>query len=321
MQRNPQFHGTYVSQTEIPLLVSVLIPLYNHARYVTRCLESVLEDGYPRVEILIIDDGSQDDSAALARHWYEGADALRIERFELESCSNRGVVHTLNQLVAKARGEYVILLASDDYLLPGGITARVEYLRMNPHKMAVFGDCIVVDDGGTKTHDSGIVGLYGGHIKCLMNDDLLALELIYNWCVPGPGFMARRELYKRIGLYDENLTVEDWDMYLRVTAEGLLGFIPGLVAAYRYHGGNSVLSNGIRTAHLVSLMRTAWKNSTAFEGLLRFGLLYKYFSLKQHCDVKQGRRMKGYINRRISKLLYWLTIPRYKKIIDDLDAG
>jgi glycosyltransferase involved in cell wall biosynthesis len=302
-------------------LVSVLVPLYNHARYIKRCLDSVLEDGYPRVEILIIDDGSKDESATLTRQWHKGVDALRIERFEFESRPNKGLIPTLNQLVSKACGEYVVLLASDDYLLPGGITARMEYLRMHPHKIAVFGDCIVVDDGGTKTHDSGIVDLYGGHIKCLMTDDLLALELIFNWCVPGPGFMARRELYERIGLYDESLTVEDWDMYLRIAAQGLLGFIPGPVAAYRYHGGNSVLSIDMRTSQLDSLMRTAWKNSSAFKGLLRFGLLYKYFNLKQDSDVKQGRRMKGYVNRRISKLLYRLTNQRYKKIIDDLDTG
>lgn len=321
MQRRPRFHGTCVSQPETPSLVSVLIPLYNHARYVTRCLESVLEDGYPRVEILIIDDGSKDDSAALARYWYEGTDALRIERFELESCPNKGVIRTLNQLVAKARGEYVILLASDDFLLPGGIATRLEYLRMNPHKIAVFGDCIVVDDGGTKTHDSGIVDLYGGHIKCLLNDDLLALELICNWCVPGPGFMARRELYERIGLYDESLTIEDWDMYLRIAAAGLLGFIPGPVAAYRYHGENSVLNEQMRSSQLDSIMRTAWKNHRAFQGIHRFGLLYKYFKVKQDTAVELGHRMKGYINRRISKLLYRLSIQRYKKIVENLDAG
>lgn len=100
-------------------LVSVLVPLYNHARYVNRCLDSVLEDGYSRVEIIIIDDGSKDDSAALAQKWFEKQDSLPIERFELESRPNKGVTRSLNELITKARGDYLILLASDDYLLPG----------------------------------------------------------------------------------------------------------------------------------------------------------------------------------------------------------
>lgn len=302
-------------------LISILVPLYNHDRYVNRCLDSVLEDGYSRIEIIIIDDGSKDDSAALVRQWFERQSSLRIERFEFISRPNKGVTRTLNELVSKARGDFLTLLASDDYLLPGGIAARVEYLQSHPTKRAVFGDCIVVDDAGLKTQDSAIVDLCGGHIECLENDDLLALELIYNWCVPGPGFMAYRDLYDQIGLYDESLTVEDWDMYLRIAARGLLGFIPGPVAAYRYHGGNSVLNENMRMAQLDSLMRTAWKNNQEFQGIQRFGLLYKHFKLKQETALVQGHTMKGYINRKICKLLYRLSIHRYKKIINNLDAA
>jgi glycosyltransferase involved in cell wall biosynthesis len=304
-----------------PPLVSVLVPLHNHARYVKRCLDSVLEDGYPRVEIIVIDDGSSDDSAIFAQHWYEERhDQQKIERFELESQPNMGVTRTLNKLVTKARGDYLILLASDDYLLPGGIAARLEYLLRHPQKLAVFGDCIVVDDSGTKTHESGIVDLYGGHIQCLVDEDLLTLELIYNWCVTGPGFMARRELYEQIGLYDESLTIEDWDMYLRIAARGALGFIPAPVAAYRYHGRNSVLNENLRIVSLDSLLRTAWKNYRAFRGIQRFGLLYKHFKLKEDIAGLQGRKTTGYINRKICKLLSRVSIHRYKKIIDGLGA-
>lgn len=299
-------------------LVSVLIPLYNHARYIKRCLDSILEDGYPRVEIIIIDDGSKDDSVALTQQWYAEQEPERIERFELKSRPNRGVTRTANELIANAHGDYLVFLASDDFLLPGGITARLEYLRLHPAKLAVFGDCIVVDDGDSKTHDSGIADLYGGHIKCLMKDDLLALELIYNWCVTGPGFMAYRKLFDQIGLYDESLTVEDWDMYLRIAARGLLGFIPSPVAAYRYHGGNSVLNENMKAAQLDSLMRTAWNNHRAFQGINRFGLLYKYFKLKKHIAAKQGRTLTALSSRVLHKLIHLLSISRYNKIINKL---
>jgi glycosyltransferase involved in cell wall biosynthesis len=304
-----------------PPLVSVLVPLYNHARYLERCLGSVLEDGYPRVEIIIIDDGSKDDSALLARQWFERQDPERIERFDLESRPNRGVTRTLNELLGKAQGEFLILLASDDHLLPGGIGARLEYLRLHPHKLAVFGDCIVVDDAGKKTHESGIADLYGGHTACLVREDLLALELIFNWCVPGPGFMARRELYGLVGEYDESLKIEDWDMYLRIAARGALGFIPAPVAAYRYHGGNSVVNETMRMAQLDSLMRIAWKHHRSFTGVHRYGLLYKHFKLKQDTAMLQGRTVKGYFNEKISKLLFRVSILRYRKVIEKLEKG
>lgn len=299
-------------------LVSVLIPLYNHARYINRCLDSILEDGYPRVEIIIIDDGSKDNSAALAHQWFESQTPGKIERFELESRPNKGVTRTANELISKASSDFLVMLASDDYLLPGGISARMEYLRLNPSKLAVFGDSIVVDDCGSKTHDSGIVDLNGGHIECLVREDLLAVELIYNWCVTGPGFMAYRKLFDQIGLYDESLTVEDWDMYLRIAARGLLGFIPSPVAAYRYHGGNSVLNENMKAAQLDSLMRTAWNNHRAFHGINRFGLLYKYFKLKKHIAAKQGRTITALSSRILHKLLHLLSISRYNKIINNL---
>ena len=301
-------------------LVSVLVPVYNHAAYITRCLESVVADGYPCLELLIIDDGSRDDSSERAREWYAAAGTSALHRFELVRRPNKGVTKTLNELVAMARGEYVVLLASDDYLLPGGIEARMSYLLAHPAKLAVFGDCIVVDDRGDTTYDSGIADLYGGHVTCLTNERLLPLEIIYNWCVPGPGFMARRELYERVGLYDESLTVEDWDMYLRIAAQGALGFIPAPVAAYRYHGGNSVRSETMRMGQLDSLMRTAWKNNGRFKGILRLGLLYKFFKLKQDTAVVLGFTARGYLYRRVSKLLYRISVLRYQRIVESLPS-
>jgi glycosyltransferase involved in cell wall biosynthesis len=299
-------------------LVSVLVPLYNHARYVRRCLDSILEDGYPRVEILVLDDGSKDDSAALAGGWFEDQEPARIEYFELTSRPNAGVTRTVNELIAKARGDYLVLLASDDYLLPGGISARLEYLQSHPDKLAVFSDCIVVDGSGTKTHESGI-GLYRGHPENLKNADLLAVELIFNWCVPGPGFMAHRGLFERVGLYDESLAVEDWDMYLRILARGLLGFLPRPSAAYRWHGNNSVANRAMTLAHYDSLMRTAGNHRRSFQGILRFGMLYKYYLLRQDVAVLRGaflgrskRRIYKLLCRPFFKLVYRLTVLRHR---------
>lgn len=322
-----------MTPSESTPLVSVLIPLYNHAAYISRCLDSILEDGYPCVEIIIIDDGSKDNSAALAGQWRSENKADAVTRFELITRPNKGLTKTLNELVSLASGKYIALLASDDYLLPGGITARLEYLQSNLHKLAVFGDCIVVNEQGEQTHASGIADLYGGHIDCLVNDDLLATELIFNWCVPGPGFMATAKMYNMIGLYDESLTIEDWDMYLRIVATGKLGFVSSPVAAYRYGSGNSVLNINSRATQLRALIQTAWQNSSRFQGLNRFGLLYVHqklekYTLKKFTALANGRTVSGLARRMIYKLLYWLSPrrlflywlarARYKRIIAGL---
>jgi glycosyltransferase involved in cell wall biosynthesis len=132
----------------MPPLVSILIPLYNHEHFIAKCLDSVLEDTYPDKEIVIIDDGSKDSSAEVVMQWRSAQSESLPCSFTFISRENRGVTSTLNELVALAQGGLLAILASDDYLLPGGIEARTNYLEQNRDKLAVIGDCKLVDYQG-----------------------------------------------------------------------------------------------------------------------------------------------------------------------------
>src|SRR5262249_35069837 len=124
-------------------LVSVLVPAYNHEAFVERCLDSILTDPYPAKEIVIIDDGSTDRTAERIEAWL----ALHRSHIAVEYVSreNKGIAATLNELAARAHGEFLRIGASDDYLLPGGSEALVRYLMAHPGKGAAIGDCVVVD--------------------------------------------------------------------------------------------------------------------------------------------------------------------------------
>lgn len=108
-------------------LVSVLIPAYNHARFVQRCLDSVLEDPYPCKEIVIIDDGSSDATGEKIAQWI----ATHGHRLPVQFVQrdNRGVAATLNELALRARGDYLRIVASDDYLIPGESKCRLAISR------------------------------------------------------------------------------------------------------------------------------------------------------------------------------------------------
>lgn len=284
-------------------LVSIIIPLYNHAQFIVHCLNSIRDDSYPNKEIIIIDDGSKDLSASVVQEWYRTHRDSLAFGFTFKQRENRGVTKTLNELIGLAKGEFIVVLASDDYLLPGGIEARLKYLAEHPGKLAVFGDSVVVDNEGQTVHLSGISDLYKGCSGYLKYDELQAIELIMNWAVPGPGFMARHELYEIVGLYDESLTVEDWDMYLRIASRRALGFISVPVAAYRYHGANSVVSAGSRLSQLESLLRTARKNLRLFSGLEFYSLLARYFMIKHEMQIICKNTVRRFIYRKIGKLL------------------
>ncbi|KTD33978.1 glycosyltransferase [Legionella israelensis] len=217
--------------------VSIRIPAYNHERYITACLDSVLNDSYPNKELIIIDDGSTDGTAEVIRQWLEHNKPSFPVMFKARE--NRGLTKTINELVRACSGKYLVSLASDDFLLDGGIHTRVEYLEQHHNKWAVFADCIVVDEDNKLIYKSGLTELYSASLSKFLQEDDLLHEIINNWSVPGPVLMVRKDLYEHIGYYNEKFAIEDWDIYIRMASKKLLGFINYPVSAYRLHQHNT----------------------------------------------------------------------------------
>lgn len=291
-------------QNRLPL-VSVIIPVYNHQSYLCECLNSVLYDKYPNKELVIIDDGSKDLSKEVVQNWLDKHEHEFDGRIFFLSRENKGLTKTLNELLAIAKGEFIALLASDDYLLQGGIKKRVQYLLDHPGKDAVFADCIVIDENSKLISKSGISGLHRGRKKRLKNDLLLPYELTFRWCVPGPVFMARRSLYDKIGYYDENVAIEDWDFYLRIAAVNLLGFLDEKVAAYRVDQ-KRVITNAAQKKYDESMLAIIEKHEPQMSGCRKYRLLgykrllqYKLQDENKLCNYILGKVYKSY-----SKILY-----------------
>ncbi len=252
-------------------LVSILIPLYNHDRFIVRCLESAANNGYGNTEILIIDDGSSDASASTVAAWYEAARDRINCTFEFTTRENKGLSATLNELFEKSHGDFIVILASDDYLLPGGIDARVSYLSEHPEKMFVVGDYCVVDEADQQLNASGIEEIYHGRKKYLLDDNTIAAELVFNWCLAGSIYLGRRELY-RDHTYDEDLVIEDWDYCLRIAANGWMGFIDFPVCAYRIYTKPPGYNERREIQCTNSMLITARKNMQLYRGLPRIFL-------------------------------------------------
>ncbi|WP_232820971.1 glycosyltransferase [Dyella sp. C11] len=217
-------------------LVSVLVPAFNHERFVERCLDSVLEDPYPAKEIIIIDDGSTDDTGCRIAAWIarHGNDVP----VEYVRRGNKGVAATLNELAARARGDFLRLGASDDYLLPGGLDAQVDYLLAHPNKWAVIGDSEVVDQDGHRVHHSGMRDLHHADKRLYRTDEGIRRAVITQWAIGGPVTLVRRRALETVAGWSESLRIDDWDFFLRLAAHDAIGFIDRNVCAYRIHGSN-----------------------------------------------------------------------------------
>ncbi|MEO5830174.1 MAG: glycosyltransferase [Rhodanobacter sp.] len=246
-------------------LISVLIPAFNHERFVQRCLDSVLEDPYPAKELIIIDDGSTDQTGERIADWVaEHCMELPIEYVRRD---NKGIAATLNELVARASGEFLRPGASDDYLLPGGLDAQVRYLLAHPRKGAVIGDSIVVDQDGNKIHESGMRDLHGADKGLYRSDGGIRRAVISQWAIGGPVALMRRSALDTVDRWSEGLRIEDWDLFLRLAAGDALGFIDVPVCAYRLHNANlsKTRHTATRVSNLVESRQVALRRACLFD--------------------------------------------------------
>jgi alpha-1,3-rhamnosyltransferase len=255
-------------------LVSIIIPYYNHNKFITKTLDSILDDTYPNKEIILINDGSTEENDHAIINWIEQyKNDILITYIKRE---NKGLTKTLNELIRTAEGQYLALLGSDDYFINDTLAERVKLLQNNPSKLMVIGDAIVVDGVGNTTHESGNFGFHHGNKENYFTDKGLKREIIRNWSVVGPVAMMHKSIFDLIGNYDEDLLVEDWDFYLRAVAKDLIIFLDQKVAAYRVHGDNTISNPKTLIKFRHSIMISAKQN------LKLFPFPYKYWLWKQY---------------------------------------
>jgi glycosyltransferase involved in cell wall biosynthesis len=217
------------------ILVSIVIPCYNHVLYIERTIKSVLCSNYDNIELLIIDDGSTDSSYEIASEILKSNDKLTY--FCILKQKNHGIVKTLNKLISMAHGEYIALLASDDVLTPDSIKDRVSYLENNPGYDAVVGRALLIDENDNQISSDASKYLYRAD-NILLKSEYIMDELVLRWSIVGPCFFVRKALYAKIGLYNENYVVEDREFFLRILVNSKLAYIDNIVAAYRIHKKN-----------------------------------------------------------------------------------
>ena len=245
-------------------LVSVLIPAYNHEKYVARTLDSIAAETHRPLEVLVCDDGSTDGTRSVIEHWIDAHPELDAHMMRQ---ANAGIAKSLNRLLAEAHGEYVVPLASDDELIPGGISRRLEALGSGVH--AVFGDANVIDSQDELLAPSALRWA-GSSIGRLLHDP--AAEIISRWTVPGPVLLVEKTALRDLGGWSEDLIVEDWDLYLRLAAKGWIRYADTVVARYRIHGGNVVRDQAKRKRVLRDHRRVATRNARLFTGRKAFAL-------------------------------------------------
>jgi len=196
-------------------LVSIVIPTYNRAPLLPQAVAACLGQTYPLLEVVIVDDGSRDDTPAVCRALSESDPRVRVFRKE-----NSGIADTLNYGFAHTRGEYLTWTSDDNAYRPQAIEKMAAYLAAHPDVGFVYADTQDVDDDGR------ILRVYAA-----AGPEALPLDCVVRGC-----FLYKRAVMRAVGGYDKAWRrCQDYDFYLRVHKRFAMAHFPEVLYVYRVH--------------------------------------------------------------------------------------
>lgn len=227
-------------------LVSAVIPAYNHELYVQQTLRSLIAQTYSNLELIILNDGSKDDTLARI-HALAPECQRRFCRFIVVDKRNEGVGKTLNQGISLAAGPYIFLLSSDDFIEADTLAILVQEMEKSPDTSLVCGDADFVDENGQRIKLRRRRKTYTSFVRYMTHGrrgfDPARDFGTYRSLVTGNhipiGLLVRKDVYQWTGMYSGNIALEDYDLWLRLAKGHRMILIDRILAHYRVHPANS----------------------------------------------------------------------------------
>ncbi len=209
-------------------LVSVIIPAYNHAKYVHEALISVEKQSYNNIEIIVIDDHSIDGTPHVVQD-FARTTARRMKY--ARNARNCGLCSTLNRALELCSGDYISFLASDDVFVVEKTDKQVSVVSELPQDYAgCYSDLEEIDEEGSRIRTVSVDPGEAEH-------HLFLEILLFRKHVPLQSLMLRSEVQRSVGEFNSEITFEDWEYSLRVTREWKLQYIPEALTKYRKTAG------------------------------------------------------------------------------------
>lgn len=241
--------------------ITVIALCYNHARFLHECLDSIRAQTCQDFELIVTDDASRDQSPELIAAWLA---ANRPDARYIRHTSNAGICRTLNEALAAARGEFICMIATDDAWHPERLALHLAAMRSHGRDVAVvYSDVDQMDESGAalpekfiEQHRPGLAPPSGDIFSVLADGNF----------IPAMAATIRRQAIKDVGGYDERLTYEDYDMWLRLAERYQFAYCDARVARYRIVGSSIVRTLFVQPtanhSHTLFLIRQRWLRST-----------------------------------------------------------
>lgn len=211
--------------------VTVFIPAYNASRYLQETLNSVLDQSFSDFELLVVDDGSTDDTPRMLDEFCRQDPRVRVVTNE----RNKGRPATRNVGLRLARGRYLALMDADDYCVPERLALQVAYLDNHPQVDVVSGLWGKVDADGQPFRSTD------QRMRCLTSREVAA-RMLFDCPIHQPTIMARTDVLKQYQ-YDESFPVaQDHELWARMSVERCFAVLPEILLYYRQHEAQATAS-------------------------------------------------------------------------------
>jgi len=291
------------NKCKISELVTVIIPTYNSAKYITEAVDSVLAQTYKNFEIIVVDDGSTDDTDEVLKPYMDKIIYIKKKNGGPASARNRGI--------ESSSGEFIAFLDADDVWLPEKLERQVEFMKNNPEVEIIFTKVANYEDPENQT--LGRINIKDGYIF----DQLLKRGNFIN----ASTVLLKAECIKNKELFDEDkrlISVEDYNLWLRLARKCKFAYLGEATTRYRYGGGLTENFEKMFQADIYILRKLKeefpqWnleKNPCYWKGLANY--LYKFGKEYFYFGRYSEARREFFRSLRISpfriKNMYWLTI-------------
>jgi glycosyltransferase involved in cell wall biosynthesis len=239
--------------------VSVIIPCYKQAGFLSDAIESVLAQTHPHVEIIVVDDGSPDDTSDVALR-YPGVRCIRQRNQGLSAARNTGI--------RESTGDFLVFLDADDRLIPNALETGLKSFRRNPDAAVVVGKHRVISAEGLPVPTAELLTVEKDHF----------VELLRGNCkIACPAsVMYQRRVFDDIKGFNTSLkAAEDYDLYLRIAQKFAMACHRNVVAEYRHHGDSMSSNQKLMLEQVTSVLRDQLERlggNTEYEEACRTGL-------------------------------------------------
>lgn len=213
-------------------LVSIIVPAYNHEMYIDDLIKSLIDQTYQHIELFILDDKSNDQTFQRLLGWQTLLEERFVSVSICRNSENLGVVKTLNKLLRMCNGKYIKIIASDDFLFSDTIESLVHYFENNQSFGIIYTNAICCNSH-TRYPMENMQDSMKWYHRIPPSGMNLTQQLYEHNFILAPTVFYKRTTINKIGFYDENITIEDWEYWLRVSLHESIGYFDKITVAYR----------------------------------------------------------------------------------------